>query len=458
MNDNLPHSWGIAPIGDLLAPQEDGRTIHQGWSPQCESRPSCSDDEWGVLKTTAVQSGEFHPQHNKLLPRSLEPRPWLEIRNGDLLITCAGPRARCGITCLVRATRPRLMISGKIYRVRLNPGCLVPTYAELYLQSAVAWRAIDRMKTGVSDSGLNLTQKRFRTLPVPVAPLSEQERIVAAIEEHFSRLDAAEATLRQTLQRLDTLRSSILADAFHADYEPPNGWRTSRLEDLLEHSIGGLWGSPAGEDEHDVDVIRVTELEDHGTLSMRTAARRSITKRQLSSRLLRVGDLVLEKSGGGPTTSVGRVARFPGHTRDAICTNFMLLMRPNAQLVESGFLHWQLHHQYVSGGTAAVNKGSGNIRNLQTKEYLRQSVALPSIHEQVRISSEIEQSFTQARQLDLAVSEALVRLAGLRKSVLAAAFSGRLVPQDPDDEPASVLLERIAASQPAKLIRRGRTA
>ncbi len=300
----------------------------------------------------------------------------------------------------------------------------------------------------------SLRRPDLEASPVAIAPVLEQKRIVAAIEEHFSRLDAAEATLRQTLQRLDTLRVSTLTDAFHANREPPNGWRNLRLENLLEHSIGGLWGSPAGEDEHDVDVIRVTELKDHGTLSMRTAARRSITKRQLSSRLLRVGDLVLEKSGGGPTTPVGRVARFPGHTRDAICTNFMQLMRPSSELVESRFLHWQLHYRYVSGATATLNKGSGNIRNLHTKEYLRQPVTLPPIDEQVQISRGVEEFFAQARELERAVKGALARLAGLRRSLLAAAFSGRLVPQDPDDEPASVLLERITASRPPKPARR----
>ena len=455
MIEKLPPNWEVAPLGDLLEPLDDGRPIHQGWSPQCESRPSRSDDEWAVLKTTAIQSGNFLPQHNKMLPTSLQPRPWLEVRNGDMLITCAGPRARCGVACLVRSTRPRLMMSGKIYRIRFNKNYLLSSYLELYFRSASAWREIDRMKTGVSDSGLNLTQARFRTLPIPVAPLAEQTRIVAATEEHFSRLDAAEATLRQTITRLDTLRSSVLADAFHAHRKLPDSWWTAQLEDLLDYSIGGIWGSPAGEDEHDVDVIRVTELQDHGALSMRTAARRSITKRQLSSRLLREGDLILEKSGGGPTKPVGRVARFPGHTDDAICTNFMQLMRPSAAVVDSRFLHLQLHYRYVSGATAAMNKGSGNIRNLQTREYLRQLVALSPMHEQTRISRDIGESFDQARQLELVVNEVLERIVALRRSVLAAAFSGQLVPQALDDEPASVLLERIAASRPEQSTRRG---
>ena len=300
----------------------------------------------------------------------------------------------------------------------------------------------------------SLRRPDLEATPVALPPAAEQSRIVAAIEEHCSRLDAAKTTLRQILTRLDTLRLSILADALRAHWTRPGNWQTSHLSDLLNHSIGGLWGSPAGDDEHDVDVIRVTELRDHGALSMRTAAKRSINKRQLASRLLRVGDLILEKSGGGPTTPVGRVARFPGHVGDAICTNFMQLMRPNAAVVDSEFLHWQLHYRYVSGATATLNKGSGNIRNLQTKEYLHQSVLVPPLHEQVRISSEIGGSFDRIHQVELAVQDGLETIGALRRAVLAAAFSGRLVPQDPDDEPASVLLERIAASRPAKPERR----
>ena len=381
----------------------------------------------GQAETATYYSGKYEDRHL--------------VNSGDLLVGMDGDFR------VARWLGKQSLLNQRVCRLRIETR---EHYSDHFLEYALQPYLDEIHKATSSVTVKHLSSKTISDLPIPLPPRVEQERLVAVIEEHFSRLDAAEATLRQTLQRLDSLRSSILADAFHANREPPNGWQNLRLEDLLEHSIGGLWGSPAGEDEHDVDVIRVTELEDHGTLSMRTAASRSITKRQLSSRLLRVGDLVLEKSGGGPTTPVGRVARFPGHTRDAICTNFMQLMRPHAQLVASGFLHWQLHYRYVSGATATLNKGSGNIRNLATKEYLRQSVTLPPIHEQVRISCGIEELFAQARELELAVSEARAKLAGLRSSLLAAAFSGRLVTQDPDDEPASVLLERIAALRAAE--------
>ena len=123
----LPEGWAKAVLPDVLAPRSDDRLIQQGWSPQCEAEPA-EDGQWGVLKTTAIQEGRFEPQHNKRLPEGLEARPGIEVAEGDLLMTCAGPRARCGVPCLVGAVRPRLMLSGKIYRFRADDRVVDPAY------------------------------------------------------------------------------------------------------------------------------------------------------------------------------------------------------------------------------------------------------------------------------------------------------------------------------------------
>jgi type I restriction enzyme S subunit len=148
--NKLPPGWALARIEDIFAMLEDGRTLHQGWSPQCESIPAPTNDEWGVLKTTAIQAGEFLPEQNKRLPNGLTPRPQIEVKSGDILMTCAGPRSRCGVTCLVKNTRPRLMMSGKMYRFRVADQ-IEPRFVEAYLQTHWA-AAIDKMKTGGSDS------------------------------------------------------------------------------------------------------------------------------------------------------------------------------------------------------------------------------------------------------------------------------------------------------------------
>ena len=317
---------------------------------------------------------------------------------------------------------------------------------------------------------------------IHLPPLAEQRKITDAIEEHFSRIDAAESAAQTALAKLDTLRRTVLTAAFSGrlvdqdpDDEPASvlperiaaelpksltpcsfgsEWTVAKLEHLLDHSIGGIWGSKSGTDEMDVDVIRVTELTPDGGLNTQTAARRSITCKQYSSRLLKKGDILLEKSGGGPTTPVGRVAFFNYHPRPAICTNFMQLMRPNSTIIRSKFLFWQLHSWHAQGKTARLQKGSSNIRNLQTKQYLSETISYPDLATQDQIVTFIEEHFSRIDAAKALLERCLQRCGVLRRSVLAAAFSGRLVEQDPNDESASVLLERIATEQPKRRTRR----
>lgn len=165
----VPEGWRAPALADLLVVQPNRKLVQQGWSPQCLASPAPAH-AWGVLKTTAIQAGWFDDTQHKELPDGLAPRPAIEVKVGDLLITCAGPRARCGIPALVRSTRPRLMMSGKMYRFRPEPQ-LDAKYLEFWLLSPEAQRRIDRMKTGISDSGLNLTHSRFLQLPVPYPEL-----------------------------------------------------------------------------------------------------------------------------------------------------------------------------------------------------------------------------------------------------------------------------------------------
>ena len=226
--------------------------LHRGWSPQCESIPAPLG-EWGVLKTTAVQAGKFEEDHNKRLPSAVAPKPELEVKVGDILLTCAGPRARCGVATLVRHTRPQLIISGKMYRFRADNRIVDPRYLEFFLLSPEGQVTIDKMKTGISDSGLNLTHARFNMLEVPVAPRGEQDRIVAELERRLSHVDAAEANLHVALRKFDLARKSIIQSCVLGRSVELTGDSVSRrisavsieagetLPDLRRHGSGATW-------------------------------------------------------------------------------------------------------------------------------------------------------------------------------------------------------------------------
>ena len=189
-------------------------TMDQGWSPKCESEPSASDTTWAVIKTTAIQNLRFLEDENKTLPAALKPRAHLELSPGDLLVTRAGPRSRVGVACLVKSTRPRLMLCDKAYRLRCKPAVAHPAFLELVLNAPHVQDEVNKLKTGISDSGVNLTQKRFGELLVPLPPLAEQTRIVAEVERRLSVVEELESVVSANLQRATRLRQSILQKAF----------------------------------------------------------------------------------------------------------------------------------------------------------------------------------------------------------------------------------------------------
>src|SRR5687768_8487438 len=213
---DFPKSWAYVPITEVLELNNNGKPFQQGWSPQCHPHPA-RDGNWGALKTTAIQPGEFWPHENKALPDHLEGRPHLEVRSGDVLMTCAGPRSRCGVACLVTDIRAKLMMSGKMYRFRPHRKAMDPKLLMYFIHNHATQLEIDRMKTGISDSGLNLTHGRFATLRVPVPPHNEQRRIVVKIEELLSELDKGVDALTTAREQVAAYRKAVLKAAFSGE-------------------------------------------------------------------------------------------------------------------------------------------------------------------------------------------------------------------------------------------------
>lgn len=295
---------------------------------------------------------------------------------------------------------------------------------------------------------------------LPLAPLSEQHRIVEAIEAAFSKLDAGVGYLEVALARLARLEDSVYKWLADEAARMAIGWEP--LSGFLELSIGGVWGNEPGAGELDVLVFRVTELRPDGSIDPSTAACRSITRAQFESRALRAGDLLLEKSGGGPNRPVGRVGLVGPLHVPAACANFMQLMRPMSSIVSPVFLHMLLTAFHRSGQTVPLQTATTNIRNLKTKDYLATKFPVLGLDAQRSLTERVAAELDAIGHVGAAIRGQLSRAAVLRRAALAAAFYGRLVPQNPNDEPARLLLDRIdserAASEHPARTRRPRTA
>lgn len=195
-------------------------SIGQGWSPKCEREPATDNDQWAVMKTTAIQPLEFDGTHNKTLPAGLMPRVNLELKSGDLLVTRAGPRNRVGITCLVRITRPKLILCDKAYRIRCDEERIDPSFLNVVLNTPHMVQRIDELKTGISDSGLNLTQDRFFTLEIPLPTIEKQRTIVERINAQVALIQGQEQSIDFSLKQSAAQRQNILRAAFSGQLVP----------------------------------------------------------------------------------------------------------------------------------------------------------------------------------------------------------------------------------------------
>lgn len=210
----IPVGWVTVKLCEIVT------ELDQGWSPKCEAEASPSPEVWGVIKTTAVQAITFLECENKRLPSHFQARPGLELQVGDLLITRAGPRARAGVCCLVRAVRRRLMICDKVYRLRLNETRALPQFLVLALNSPAMIETIDLLKTGISDSGVNLTQSKFLGLEVALPSVQEQHNIVRRVDALFTLADTIERRVAAATARADKLPQAILTKAFRGELVP----------------------------------------------------------------------------------------------------------------------------------------------------------------------------------------------------------------------------------------------
>lgn len=498
----LPGSWAIAPIEDLLAKQADGRAIHQGWSPQCLKEPR-NGVEWGVLKTTAIQPGKFEPEHNKRLPAHLQPRPVIEVVDGDLLITCAGPRARCGVSCLVKLSVPHLMLSGKMYRFRPVPDAMDARYLEAFLQSDDAQFAIDRMKTGGSESGLNLTHDRFRRLEVRVAPFAEQVRIVEKLEELLSDLDAGIAELKAAQRKLAQYRQSLMKAALEGELTtdwrvtnsqsqesgaellrrilierrsrweekqlyrfaergkvPPKNWKekyiepaSPNLEDLPDLPTGWAWatieqlsvgvtdGVHKKPDYVDVGIPFVTVRNltaGHGISFDNLKYITPEDHAEFTKRTSPEKGDILVSKDG--TLGVTRLVE-----TDAAFSIFVsvALIKPVAREM-GGFLAIAISSPVVQ--RQMTPKGSG-LAHIHLEDLRQDCVPIPPLDEQRSILDTLERSLDLVNKQEAQLEQLLLQSAAQRKNILKTAFVGKLVSQHPNDEPASEMLARIRAER-----------
>lgn len=352
----------------------------------------------------------------------------------------------------------------------------------------------------------------FLSFPIPLPPLCEQQRIVAAIEEQFTRLDAAVAGLKRTQANLKRYRAAVLAaacsgrlvpteaelaaregrsyepadqllqrilqerrerweadqlakmqaqgkvptnDAWKSKYkEPevapsrgeaslPQGWNWSTLGQLISRSEYGT-SVKCSYEADGYPVLRIPNIADGrvdlSNLKFATKPLSLDRGDELSS-----GDLLVCRTNGS-VNLIGKAALVVSDLPDPhTFASYLLRFR----FIDAEYLSkWVWMFVTAPQGRDFIERNaisSAGQHNISLSLMHRFPVPVPPSAEQIRIAAEVERRMSVIEELEKATASSLLRAERMRQSVLRRAFEGKLVPQDPTDEPADVLLERIRA-------------
>jgi type I restriction enzyme S subunit len=186
--------------------------------------------------------------------------------------------------------------------------------------------------------------------------------------------------------------------------------KKEKLIDLCTF-IGGLWTGKKPPYVN-IGVLRNTNFLKDGTLRFEDIAQLDVEEKQFKTRNLSYGDIILEKSGGGPKQPVGRVAVFDKTEGAYSFSNFTSALRiKNPNELNFYYLHYYLHNLYISGFTENLQTNSTGIRNLQMDMYKDIEVPIPPISIQLSIVKKINNINVE---LDNAIDATDAKLSELR--------------------------------------------
>jgi type I restriction enzyme, S subunit len=271
--------------------------------------------------------------------------------------------------------------------------------------------------------------------PIALPPLAEQRRIVAAIEEQLSRLDSAQKLLHSTTWRLEALAASMI-EAIRAPVR--------RLGDVLVDLRYGT-STKCGYDGAGAPVLRIPNVRNRG-IDL-TDLKCALDPSADVGRVL-VGDILFIRTNGSRDL-IGRAAVVGKDAAGMGFASYLIRARVEPDAADPGFLALVLSGRRLRAeieARAATTAGQYNLGRGAINEF---QVPLPPIDEQRRIRLALDEQLATIEDELRNVVIARRRGEALRRAILARAFRGELVPQDPHDEPASLLLERIAAERAA---------
>lgn len=444
MNDEITQGWVVTTLGDICSKPQ------YGWT--------CKASKTGKIKyvrTTDISNGSIKWES---VPFCHEPPDDIDkyrLFQNDILVSRAGS---VGVSYRIKDVPSDAVFASYLIRFKTLAG-IDPLYIECYLKSENYWRAISEFTAGIAIPNVNAT--KLAALNLPLAPFNEQRRIVAKLEKLLERVDDCKKRLDKIPVFLKRFRQSVLSaacsgkltedwrknnrktdqpnDNSNGLQEWPVSWHWKKVGELFTVETGT---TPPKKDPSNYSLIpsrcpffKPTDL-DKGA-DIRNAREWLSEKGEQFARILPPLSVCV--------TSIGATIGKTGLLQIRGATNQQInAILPSDKIVPK-FTYYFCCSPYFQS-TILENSSCTTLPIINKSRFEELTFPMPPLPEQHEIVRRVDVLFSVADKLGARYTKAKAQVDKLTQSILAKAFRGELVPQDPNDEPASALLERIKKS------------
>lgn len=322
-------------------------------------------------------------------------------------------------------------------------------YLYRFLQTQFHYLQTNHRGTGIPHVDPDI----FWNIQVPVAPLPEQHRIVAKLDALMERIERNKQRLEKIPALLRRFRQSVLAAAVSGrlteDWREKKGitesWQWEKADDACITVTSG--STPKGKpffEKEEIPYLKVYNIVNQKVdfFYKPQYIKRAIHEKELKRCRLYPNDVIINIVG----PPLGKVALIPDTFPEWNMNQAIVAFRPKKHLLPD-FLYYILCDGKQIKDIELELRGTAGQSNISLSQCRNFDFPIPSIKEQKEIVSRVENLFAFAGKIEASYTSAKARLDKLPQSILAKAFRGELVPQNPEDEPASELLKRIQQIQ-----------
>ena len=436
----IPESWETTIIPEMIS--KDGVFSDGDW---IESKDQNPNGNVRLIQLADIGNGKYLDKSSRFL--TLEKAKELNctfIQKGDVLVArLAEPLGRA---CIFPGDSKISVTAVDVCIIRFGENRINHEWLISVLNSPKIRKTVENLSSGTTRK--RISRRNLATIQIPLPPLNEQKRIVAKIEALQTKSTAVKEELEAIKPLLDQFRQSVLASAFRGNLT--KDWREQNRDIPWEHTTLKSVIKDRPRNGYSPKAVDYPTQVKSFSLSATTSGIfkpeyfKYLDKeiKQDSHLWLKPGDILIQRS--NTLEYVGTSAIYTGEYGDFIYPDTVMKVQVNEDKTNNKFIHYSLSNkktrQYFKNNATGT---AGNMPKINQKTVMNIPIALPPLEEQKEIVHRIKSLFKLADNIEQQYQQAEADLETLNQSILAKAFRGELVPQDPNDEPASILLERI---------------